>query len=315
MREHALGGWFERRTYRGERYTADLLREQKTETVSVVLPARNVEDTLGSVLDGLLRLEAAGLLDEIVVVDGASTDATVDVAADRDVTVHQESDLMADHGPSLGKGDAMWRGVAATTGELVVFLDTDTEDFTAAFALGLLGPLFEDPDLHFVKGSFRRPFRVGESVVADGGGRVTELTARPIFNLYVPELAGFVQPLAGEIAARRWLLEQLSFPVGYGIETGMLIDALRLVGIDALGQVDLGTRQNRHQPLRDLAGMAYAVLVTALTRVDGPAPVDRLEPGVIAIPHGDGFEPREVVLDERPPLVSLAQPERAGGPG
>ena len=144
---------------------------------------------------------------------------------------------MAHFGPALGKGDAMWRGLAATSGDIVAYLDTDTEDFHAGFVTGLLGPLLTDDTVAFVKGAFRRPMRVGATVVPDGGGRVTELVARPFLNLHVPELAGFLQPLAGEVAARRELLERLPFPVGYGVEIAMLIDALREVGLDRMAQV------------------------------------------------------------------------------
>ena len=163
----------------------------------------------------------------------------------------------------------MWRGLAATSSEIVVFADTDTEDFHEGFLLGLLGPLLCDPEIQLVKGAFRRPFRNGGTVLAEGGGRVTELMARPLLNLHAPELAVFEQPLAGETAARRALLEQIPFSAGYGVEIAMLIDCWRTCGLDALAQVDLGERQNRHQPLRDLSAMAYAVLVAAQTRFLG----------------------------------------------
>ena len=301
----SLDLWLRRRAYRSAAFDLDGLLARKTETVSVVLPAREVAGTIGGVLDGLLPLEERGLVDEIVVVDAASEDATAEIASSRGVAVHQESELMAGHGPALGKGDAMWRGVASTSGEIVVFVDTDTEDFSDCFVLGLLGPLFEEPEVQFVKGAFRRPFRVGTTLVPDGGGRVTELVARPMLNLYMPELAGFAQPLAGEVAARRSLLERLPFAVGYGVEIGNLIDAARLVGVDAMAQVDLGTRQNRHQSLRDLSAMAYAVLVTASARFHGRESIAALEAGSLAVPNGEGFDMRTVVLEERPPLRSL----------
>ena len=161
---------------------------------------------------------------------------------------------MPGSGPALGKGDAMWRGLAATTGELVVLPGHRHRDFDARFALGLLGPLLSDPSLAFVKGHFRRPFKVGATTTPDGGGRVTELLARPYLNLHFPELAGFRQPLAGELGATRELLERLPFPAGYGVEIANLIDAHRAVGLEAMAQVDLGTRQNRHQPLSGCRG-------------------------------------------------------------
>jgi glucosyl-3-phosphoglycerate synthase len=310
-RELSLRTWLERRSYDGREFgLRDLLRA-KRETVTILLPARNVAATIGRVLDTLMPLQRTGLVDELVVVDAASADGTASIAAARGARVLQESELLSDHGPARGKGDAMWRGLAATTGEIVLFVDTDTEDFDEVFALGMLGPLLTDPEVQFVKGSFRRPFRVGEVRVPDGGGRVTELVARPLLNLYVPELAGFTQPLAGETAARRPLLESLSFPVGYGVEIAMMIDTLRAVGIDAMAQVDLGTRQNRHQPLRALSAMAHAVLVAASARVHGHEAIDPHAPGPLALPRDGSIEVRQVPIEERPALRALRVRDRA----
>jgi glucosyl-3-phosphoglycerate synthase len=188
----------------------------------------------------------------------------------------------------------MWRAIAATTGELVCFLDTDTTDFDPRFALGVLGPLLADPEVAFVKGHFRRPFQTADGIDPDGGGRVTELLARPYLNLHFPELAGFRQPLAGEVAATRELLEQLPFPVGYGVEIANLIDAHRLVGLERMAQTDLGTRQNRHQPLRALSRMALEVLAAAERRTHASGAV----PGPLILPDGETLATR---TDERPP--------------
>lgn len=304
-RELSLRTWLERRSYDGRAFRLGELLAAKRETITIVLPARNVAGTIGPVLAALVPLRRAGLVDELVVIDAASDDGTAEIAIRHGATVLQESELMTEHGPALGKGDALWRGVAATTGDIVLFIDTDTEDFDPVFALGMLGPLLTDPEVQFVKGSFRRPFRVGEVSVPDGGGRVTELVARPLLNLYVPELAGFSQPLAGETAARRSLLESLSFPVGYGVEIAMMIDTLRLVGIDAMAQVDLGTRQNRHQSLRALSAMAHAVLVAAMARVHGHDATWAHAPGPLALPKDGTLEVRQVPLGERPALRLL----------
>lgn len=305
--ELSLRTWLTRRSYRGSDFTVGGLLAVKRETVSVVLPARDVTGTIGRVLDCLSPLHRQGLVDELVVVDAASADGTAEVALGRGARVVQESELMPGHGPARGKGDAMWRSLSATSGDVVVFIDTDTEDFHEVFALGMLGPLLTDPGVQFVKGAFRRPFRMGEVSVPDGGGRVTELVARPLLNLYVPELAGFSQPLAGETAARRPLLESLSFPVGYGVEIAMMIDTLRAVGIDAMAQVDLGTRQNRHQSLRSLSAMAHAVLVAASARVHGRETIEGFAPGPLALPGAEDIEVRQVPLEERPPLRTLAR--------
>jgi hypothetical protein len=303
----ALDDWLDRRSYHGSP-TVDDLVAIKGQTVSVILPTRNVADTLGPLLDALEPAREAGLVDQILIVDAASVDGTQQVAAARGARLLQESELVPQFGPALGKGDALWRGLSATDGELVVFLDTDTRNFSARFLLGLIAPLLGDSAVHFLKGAFRRPFAHGSESTPDGGGRVTELLARPLLNLHLPELAGFAQPLAGEVAGRRDLLERLCFPVGYGVEIAMLIDAYRLVGRDGLGQVDLGFRENRHQPLGELGAMAYQVLVAAQRRIHGAEAVDRLGPGTLLQPLDGTLEPRSLAIDERPPLCSIGPP-------
>jgi glucosyl-3-phosphoglycerate synthase len=301
-----VGDWLMRRSYRAQDFAAEALLAAKRAsgaTVSVVLPAREVADTIGPILARLGPLHEAGLADELVVVDAASQDGTGGIARAGGARVVQESEVLSEHGPARGKGDAMWRALAATQGDVVLFLDADTEDFDERFVLGLLGPLLTDDAVAFVKGAFRRPLRVGDRVVPDGGGRVTELTARPLLNLHVPQLAGFAQPLAGECAARRSLLEQLPFPVGYGVEVGLLIDALRHAGLDALAQVDLGSRQNRHQPLQALGAMAYAVAAAVERRVHGAASTPPR--GRLVRPADGRLEPIDVAVEERPPLRSL----------
>ncbi|MDO8184211.1 glucosyl-3-phosphoglycerate synthase [Conexibacter sp. JD483] len=303
-RETTVRDWLARRSYRAEDFPLARLRELRAGAggrVSVVLPTREVATTIGPILERLVPLREAGVVDELVVVDAASSDGTAEVAAAGGARVVQESSLLPEHGPARGKGDALWRSLAATDGELVVFLDSDTEGFDDRFLRGLLGPLLAEPQVAFVKGAFRRPFKLGDTTVPDGGGRVTELVARPLLNLHAPQLAGFVQPLAGEFAGRRTLLEQLSFPVGYGVEIATLIDACRLAGLDALAQVDLGERQNRHQPLRALSAMAYAVMVAAERRFGRP----ELDPGALLLPLDGDVEPRQVPVQERPPLASL----------
>jgi hypothetical protein len=299
--------WRTRRSYRAGEFPLDRLLAAKRHTVSVILPAREVAQTIGPIARTAARLRDTGLLDEVLVVDADSSDDTAAIAREAGLRVAEESQLLSDCGPAQGKGDAMWRGLAATTGEIVAFADTDTEDFHEGFLLGLIGPLLCDPDVQLVKGTFRRPFRDGGAVLAEGGGRVTELMARPLLNLHAPELAVFDQPLAGETAGRRALLEQIPFSAGYGVEIAMLIDSWRAHGLDALAQVDLGQRQNRHQPLRDLSAMAYAVLVAAQTRFLGTQFADTHACGSIALPPAIGapetMEARRVTVEERPPLA------------
>jgi glucosyl-3-phosphoglycerate synthase len=252
--------------------------------VSVCLPARECAGTVGEIVAALVALREAGAIDEIVVVDAASVDGTAAVAERAGARVLQEAELLPEHGPVLGKGDAMWRALSALEGELVCFLDADTEGFSAHFATGLIGPLVCEPGVSFVKAFYRRPLvwdgsGAGERAeteaagpcagdgAAGGGGRVNHLTARPALALFYPELAGVRQPLAGEMAARRELLESLPFATGYGVEIAMLIDAWRELGLDGLAQVDLDEHRNRHQPLSALAPMAQTVLATVVRRV------------------------------------------------
>lgn len=273
-------------------------------TVSVCLPARDEASTIGPILEQLVPLRDRGLIEQIVVVD-SSRDGTAEIARGLGADVRDQEELMPEHGPVLGKGDAMWRALPLLTGDVVCFLDADSEDFGTHFVTGLIGPLLVDARISFVKGFYRRPFRVGELTLPDGGGRVTELTARPLLNLFYPDLAAVEQPLAGEIAVRRELLERLPFVTGYGVDIALLLDAYHAVGLEGLAQVDLDVRQNAHQPLRELGPMAYAVLQAVASRLEregrlrGPLPASFLaleEDG----PHVVGGEPVQ-----RPPLSSL----------
>ena len=215
--------------------------------VSVVLPARECAATIGPILEAL---PAAG---QVLVVDAASSDGTAAIAEQAGAEVAQEAELLPEFGRVLGKGDAMWRALSVCRGDVVCFLDGDTEDFGERFACGTLGPLLCEPGVHFVKAFFRRPFRAGGP---EDGGRVTELTARPLLRRFWPELAAVRQPLAGEMAARRELLCRLPFSVGYAVETALLLDVFAVVGLRGLAQVDLEVRQNDHKSLPQLAPMA-----------------------------------------------------------
>lgn len=237
--------------------------------VSLVVPARNEAATVGDVVTRVREalLETTALLDEIVVIDSDSTDATAEVAREAGAEVHAQSEILPGWGSVPGKGEALWKSLAVTTGDLVAFIDADLRDFDPAFAVGLLAPMVTDPSLGFVKGCYDRPIAHGATVLPSGGGRVTELVARPLIDAWWPELAGFVQPLAGEYAATREVLEQIPFARGYGVELALLVDVWELVGLDAMAQVDLGIRRHRNSPDDALGRMAAQIQLTALGRL------------------------------------------------
>jgi glucosyl-3-phosphoglycerate synthase len=284
------------RSFHHAEFPAARLRAVREETISVCVPAREEAATIAAIVAPLVRLREAGVVDQVLVVDGDSRDGTGAIAAALGADVVNPSALLPEFGPAIGKGDAMWRALSVATGDLVCFVDADSEDFGEHFACGLLGPLVCEPHVQFVKGFYRRPFKAnGGSAEPTGGGRVTELTARPLLRAFYPELAEVRQPLAGEFAARRELLERMPFCTGYAVEMGLLLDVHADVGIDALAQVDLDVRQNRHQPLEDLTPMAAAVLgaVTSRLRREG-----RLLDGAT----------NGAITPERPPLSRLRAP-------
>ncbi|HYB31359.1 MAG TPA: glucosyl-3-phosphoglycerate synthase [Solirubrobacteraceae bacterium] len=298
--------WCRANSYGHETFPAGRLAAERESTVSVCLPARNEARTIGPILEQLMPLRELGVVDQIVVLDHSS-DGTAEIARALGAEVHAQNELMPEVGPVLGKGDAMWRALPVLTGEVVCFLDADSERFGAHFACGVLGPVLSRPEIAFVKGFYRRPFRVGETTFPDGGGRVTELTARPLLNLFYPELAAIRQPLAGEIAARRDLLERLPFATGYGVDIGLLIDAYSEVGLEAIAQVDLDVRQNAHQPLRDLGPMAYAVLRAVAVRLEREGRLRGTPPATFTA-DATGLDAPHLALSEpleRPPLRSL----------
>ena len=274
-------------------------------TVSVVLPALNEEETVGDIVSVIRHdlMQQVPLVDEIVVVDSGSTDRTSEVAAAAGARVVHRDDILPRIPAVPGKGEVLWRSLLATSGDIVCFIDADLKEFSSDFVSGIVGPLLTDPEVDLVKGMYDRPL----GGAAGQGGRVTELMARPLLNMHWPQLAGFVQPLGGEYAARRSLLEQLPFPVGYGVELGMLVDALHLVGLDALAQVDVGVRKHRHQDGQALGRMSAAIYRTAQLRL---ARGHMIRPSLTQFERGrDGFEPRTYSVDteERPPMQEIRE--------
>jgi glucosyl-3-phosphoglycerate synthase len=290
-----------------------LLRAKGGTTVSVVLPALNEAATVGPLVATIRRALVDvpdPLVDELVVLDSGSSDTTADVAGSAGATVVHRDDVLPNLPTVPGKGEALWRSLAVTHGDLLVFLDADLLAFEPTFVTGLLGPLLTNPDIQLVKATYDRPLADGARVHPGGGGRVTELVARPLLNLHWPQLAGFVQPLAGEYAARRSLLERLPFPTGYGVEIGLLVDALDRVGLGALAQVDLGERRHRHHDDQKLGRMAAEIWLTALSRLPIPGSGLSIAPTLTQfVRDGDESIPvrHDVTALERPPMVDIAE--------
>ncbi len=321
-----LEAWATARTRNSTEWTArDLLRAKGDTRVSVVIPARNEEATIGAIVATIhaCLIQDVPLVDEIVVVDSRSTDDTARLARAAGATVVSQDEVTRGLPRMEGKGDALWAGLAASTGDVVAFVDGDLKDFSAHFVTGLLGPLLTDASVDFVKGFYHRPLNRASGVEPDGGGRVTELAARPLINLFWPDLAGVVQPLAGEYAGRRSVLERIPFVSGYGVEIAMLIDLLNLVGLDALAQVDLGVRHHRHQDTEALGRMSAQIMVTAWSRLYRSGLVTEPLPPATMLTQfrrgASGGLPRldreivttEIVITERPPLAELIRPQVA----
>ncbi len=305
---------FTARTWSHRDFDADALAAQKRArslTVSVVIPALDEEATVGAVAGTFVEElgHRVGLIDEVVVVDAGSRDRTAEVARAAGARVVQQDEVLPELGPARGKGEALWKGLAATVGDLVCFVDADIVDVGPRFVVGLLGPLLEDPDVQYVKATYDRPLDLGGELQPTGGGRVTELLARPIIDAFWPELAWLAQPLSGEYAGRRTLLESLPFVHGYGVELGLLVDTAAAHGADVIAQVDLGRRVHVHQPLDALGRMAAEILHVAVDRLSrqgrlvltDPLARDLLQP----VRDGNGqlhLERHPIAPSERPPL-------------
>lgn len=312
----AASEWFARRTSAAADWPLSaVLAAKGNRTVDVILPAQDEAATVGRIVaevrESLMTPEAA-LVDNLVVVDSGSTDATAEVARAAGARVVGAGDPLPNLPVRDGKGEAMWRGLAATDGDLVVFVDADLRSFSPEYVVSLLGPLLEDDEIQLVKAVYDRPLVVGETQIAAGGGRVTEIMARPLINALWPELAGVAQPLSGEYASRRDLLETLNFPCGYGVEIGLLVDTYRRFGLAGLAQVDLGERKHEHQDASRLSRMSAQILHAALIRVDSdgniyPAPDPVILPAFSHEKDKFGVTLHELQTAERPPLNSIPE--------
>jgi glucosyl-3-phosphoglycerate synthase len=309
--------WFVENTFTSAEF-ADLAtlvahKEKQGVRISVALPTLNEEATIGKVITAIRSrlMERFPLVDELVVIDSDSTDRTRAIAKDLGIPVHIHQQLLPEIGPGRGKGEALWKSLAITSGDIIVWVDTDVSQFHPKFVYGLIGPLLIRPEIAFVKAFYRRPLNVGGELQATGGGRVTELAARPILNLFFPELSGIIQPLSGEQAGRRSLLERLPFFDLYGVETGLLIDVLRTSGLRAIAQVDMKQRIHRNQSLLNLSKTSFEILQVAMKRLGEGRGQSLLEDANLTMklisPTAEGFhlDVQDIGVVERPPMITV----------
>ena len=309
--------WFAENTFHAHEFS-DIrklvgLKERHNLTISVGLPALNEEKTIGTVIRRVrgALMERVPLIDQLVVIDSMSTDRTVEIAIELGVPVHRHPEILPEVGSHQGKGEALWKSLHVLDGDIVAWIDTDISNIQPRFVYGLLGPLLAEPQLRYVKGFYQRPIRQGDQLQAEGGGRVTELMPRPLINLFFPELSGMIQPLSGEYAGRRELLEQLPFFTGYAVEIGLLIDILEHAGLSAMGQVDLERRVHRNQPLPNLSQMAYVILQGAIRKLEERHRIELLtEVGrgmklINTAKDRFNLEVREIGDEIRPPISSI----------
>jgi glycosyltransferase involved in cell wall biosynthesis len=318
--------WFAENTYHADEFS-DLgalmaLKERQGLTVSLALPSLNEEETVGRVIRVVKKelMEKIPLLDEIVLIDSNSSDRTREIARRHKIPVYIHQQLLPELPPREGKGEALWKSLLVTQGDILLWIDTDIVNIHPRFVYGILGPLLQNPRIHFVKGFYRRPLKVGKKTQAGGGGRVTELIARPLLNLFYPELSGIIQPLSGEYGARRVFLEQVPFFSSYGVETGLLIDAYEKFGLSSIAQVDLLERVHHNQPLEALSKMSFIILQAFLRKLEkryGLRMVEDVNKSMKLIRQTSGtysLDVEEIIEQERPPIADLAA-YRAGHGG
>jgi glycosyltransferase involved in cell wall biosynthesis/nucleotide-binding universal stress UspA family protein len=311
--------WFAENTYHADEFS-DLgrlmnLKQQQGMTISLALPALNEEQTVGKVISTVKKalMDDVPLLDEIVLVDSDSTDQTRKIAEDLGVPVYIHQHILPELGARNGKGEALWKSLLVTRGDILAWIDTDIVNIHPRFVYGIIGPLLLDKNIQFVKGFYRRPLRVNGKVQAGGGGRVTELTARPLINLFYPELSGVIQPLSGEYAGRRASLEKAIFFSGYGVETGLLIDMFENYGLRAIAQVDLLERIHHNQELEALGKMSFTIIQAVLRKLESRyerAIIEDVNKTMKLIRRNDNgyfLDVEEVAELERPPMNSIPE--------
>jgi nucleotide-binding universal stress UspA family protein/glycosyltransferase involved in cell wall biosynthesis len=315
--------WFAENTFHRQEFEdiAKLveLKNKQGVSISLGLPALNEAETVGNIIDIVKKklLDEVPLLDEIVLIDSGSTDDTVNIAEDMGIPVYAHQEILPNHGSYRGKGEALWKSLHVLKGDIIAWVDTDIRNFYPGFVYGLLGPLLREPAIQYVKGFYRRPIKVEGKLVSEGGGRVTELTIRPLFNLFYPDLSGMIQPLAGEYAGRRAALERVPFFTGYGVETGLLIDLFDELGLRGIAQVDLEERIHRNQTLSALSQMAFAIIQVVMQRLQEKNRIrllDEVNRSMKLIKRrrrSYALEVKDIQDRERPPMMTIPEYQAA----
>jgi glucosyl-3-phosphoglycerate synthase len=312
-----INSWLESNTFHHRQFW-DLLRlieekEKRALSVSLCIPTLNEEKTIGKevVMFKSELQDRYPLLDEVAVIDSGSTDRTLEVAASYGADVYNSADILPEMGFKRGKGENLWKAIYQLRGDIIVYVDADIKNIHPRFVYGLVAPLIYRPQIKYVKAFYDRPLALSSEIRPSGGGRVTEILVRPLFSLFFPELTAIIQPLSGEYAVNREILERIPFPVGYGVETSHLIDVYSEWGLEAFGQTDLDKRVHRHQPTRDLGKMAFGILRAFIKRLKVRGIVDNLPELTANLRQFQAQENRyeqvihEIIEEERPPMISI----------
>jgi glycosyltransferase involved in cell wall biosynthesis len=312
--------WFAENTFDAEEFKniEQLVdkKESKGLTISLALPALNEEETVGNVIQIAKTefIERYPLIDEIILVDSGSTDRTRDIAKKMGIPVYLNQEVLSNYGFRNGKGEVLWKSLYLTNGDIVFWVDTDIHNFNPKFIYGVLGPMIMDDRIKFVKGFYKRPIMGKNGIVhPGGGGRVTELTARPMLNLFYPQLSGIIQPLSGEYGGKREALEKLTFTSGYGVETSLLIDMLNMFKLHSIGQTNLDVRVHRNQPLQNLGKMSFAIIQTVLSKLEkryGVKFIQDINKTMNIIQYDEAqfyLDVHEIIEQERQPMIEIEE--------
>ena len=320
-----IESWLETNTFHHGAFwdLLDLVRkkEEKGLTISLCIPTLNEEKTIGKeiIIFKSELMDRYPLVDEIAVIDSGSTDQTREIAVSFGADVYLSKDILPEQGTKRGKGENLWKAIHQLKGDIICYVDADIKNIHPRFVTGLVGPLVHHNSMHYIKAFYDRPLAFSQGIRPSGGGRVTEILVRPLFSLFFPELTALIQPLSGEYAVRREVLEAIPFPIGYGVETSHIIDVYMKHGLEAFGQTDLDQRVHRNQSTRDLGKMSFGILQSFLNRLRSYGMVDRF-PDLSSVfrqfqAEGNTYQQvlHEIVEEERPPMLTVPEYRRLRG--